>query len=363
MQMPQVYREQINIGGIATTEKGTFDSYYHDSPWHPSTGIVVDKAMTLEELKDFDILKWTVSKLEVPDPRNSKGSGYYGIYKDVAPENQSRKDLFGYVGKNYEPFQNSEVLEVAAKLAGNASNAYVSSMGALENGRCFASVYLPDHMIVVKGDRTHSYLNVIWGHGGTASIVIGYGGYRMECYNMVASNYQIIMDLAENGEDGARRFRHSLKVRDNIERFLKSADETIAGIKTLEARLNFLSEKEVNSEYLAETLNKVFALKARKGTDTLTKQAQALIEKITNIFETNANNLSAELKHKRYGLFQTLTNYFNHEANTRMSAEAIAESGAEDEMTARKMRREQNILLPSGTSYGKIQTALSILSR
>lgn len=357
-------RKDVGIGGISVMADGRFESVYHgDRPWHPSIGHFIPKdveAPTVEDIAKFGYLDWKVEKIQNVDPRNfDLKQPTYGMYKVVEAGKESHKDFLGSVGRIYTPVQNSTVLGLGQKLLEQYvkdGKAKIAAAGSLEGGAlCFVSFYMPEQDIVVKGDVTRLFLNMVWGHNGKIGVGFGVMTFRPECENMVLNAYAEAMRM--EGKDGlGRSLKHSAGIEEKLQTLANKLSTSLDVMKGLKEKFDFLGDREISgSAELATILTDVFELKSKSKKQELTEQAQTIIRNVSATFENNINNLSSELKYTRFGVYQSITHFLNHSSTVRATTKAKA-AGYDA-----NAQRQAALITPQGKAFKLANKAMNVL--
>ena len=127
--------------------------------------------------------------------------------------------VLGVVTSRYVDMQNSEMAEFADSLCGLDAAAQIETMGSLKGGQIvYALLRLPEVIRVHRGDETHTYVLVAWGHNGVKGITMTPTYVRVVCANTLS--------LAMGGFSHARgaRIAHFGDVRQKLEQAKRLLD-------------------------------------------------------------------------------------------------------------------------------------------
>jgi len=134
------------------------------------------------------------------------------------------KTVLGVVGKDYSPFQNSQLAELAYALRSSADgNAEVETAGSIRGGkRVYMTLRGESVQFGGKGDETVPYLFLANGHDGSLALKIIPTGVRVVCSNT--------FHLALGARRNFMSFRHTLNLNTRVEELaacVKSWQNTI----------------------------------------------------------------------------------------------------------------------------------------
>jgi len=148
-------------------------------------------------------LDWTVSHRPLfftgPDGQPSQWTEKVAVVRDDTGK------CLGAVSPDYETVQNSSLLSLIQPMV-EEGLLTIENMGHLHNGaRVFAQAKINEEFQVV-GESYSSYITILNGHVGNASVAIGPSAYRVICGNTFTMAYSGI------GE----KYRHSTGVNEKV---------------------------------------------------------------------------------------------------------------------------------------------------
>jgi len=148
-------------------------------------------------------LDWTVSHRPLfftgPDGQPSQWTEKVAVVRDDTGK------CLGAVSPGYETVQNSSLLSLIQPMV-EEGLLTIENMGHLHNGaRVFAQAKINEEFQVV-GESYNSYITILNGHVGNASVAIGPSAYRVICGNTFTMAYSGI------GE----KYRHSTGVNEKV---------------------------------------------------------------------------------------------------------------------------------------------------
>jgi len=148
-------------------------------------------------------LDWTVSHRPLFFADNNGKPSKWG--EKVAVVRDDTGKCLGAVSPGYETVQNSSLLSLIQPMV-EEGLLTIENMGHLHNGaRVFAQAKINEEFQVV-GESYSSYITILNGHVGNASVAIGPSAYRVICGNTFTMAYSGI------GE----KYRHSTGVNEKV---------------------------------------------------------------------------------------------------------------------------------------------------
>lgn len=193
--------------------------------WY-SLGTAVDGAVTAEEALRRGGLDFEV------ELRPAAFLGSDGVYR-VAEGRQAvvRKDTqawYGYVGRNYRPWQNAEAFAFADGLVDGGL--VFDAVGSYRSGtRVFLTAKLPETVQVLGEDPYDLYLFLVTSHDGTQAITAYVTPLRLGCTNM--------MRLTLRAAKTQWRIRHTSTADGRIQEAREALALTFKAEKALELEM------------------------------------------------------------------------------------------------------------------------------
>tara|TARA_Y100000593_G_scaffold64153_1_gene118477 strand:+ start:38 stop:1018 length:981 start_codon:yes stop_codon:yes gene_type:complete len=153
--------------------------YAGANPWHNSGTYVGDVGLEpIEAMRKAEI-DWTVSKREVVVPF---GDNLIPVQDYRAIVRDSDQSILGITGKDYQPFQNLSLAELARDLTGDGSMR-IHTAGSLNGGRQVWMLGKVGSTEVVPGDKVDQFLFFHNGHGGKNALRCIFTDIRVVCSN------------------------------------------------------------------------------------------------------------------------------------------------------------------------------------
>ncbi|MFA6290681.1 MAG: DUF932 domain-containing protein [Victivallales bacterium] len=168
-------------------ENGEASMFYcGKTPWH-GLGTKLDGPATYAEAIEAAKLDWNVVKLPLiaVDPVSRSLVDVKKNFAVVPADKIGKAEcpVFGIVGENYTPVQNSEAFSFFDSIVGEGRAIYHTA-GALGKGeRIWILAKLPEDIIVIGGDHVGKYLLLSNSHDGNNSVNIKFTPIRVVCQN------------------------------------------------------------------------------------------------------------------------------------------------------------------------------------
>ena len=175
------------MGHNIKIENGEASMFYSgDKPWH-GLGTKLDRPATSAEAIEAARLDWDVVKLPLiaVDPVSRNLVDVKKSFAVVPADKIGKPDcpVFGIVGENYTPVQNSEAFSFFDSIVGEGKAIYHTA-GALGKGeRIWILAKLPEDIIVTAEDHVGKYLLLSNSHDGNNSVSIKFTPIRVVCQN------------------------------------------------------------------------------------------------------------------------------------------------------------------------------------
>ena len=230
-----------------------------------------------------DDLSWSVSQRPLFFEGND-GKPVRWTERNAVVRDDDGKCL-GAVSPLYETVQNTELLNLVMPMV-EEGMLKIENMGYLNHGaRVFVQAKISQDF-QVKGEDYSSYITLLNGHTGNASVSIGVSAYRVICGNTFAMAYK------EIGE----KFRHKPGVNQKILETSAVVDYVNNAMETYSRQAEKLMATSCNLDTFKQVVSKVF----RKPAD----QVQQL-PVLTNLYYKGAGNIGETL----YDAFNAITDY------------------------------------------------------
>lgn len=256
------------------------------------TGVATTEDTTKELLAKFG-LDWTVSKQPLNLP-SGKSSGFFGIVRD------DKETTFATAKAGYEVFQNSELLDLVNRAAGNLGLS-VDRGGSFKGG---ALVFLQLNSGVAKNigennDSINKFISGINSHDGSTSLRWGTKADTISCKNSFWRAYRIL----EN------RMKHTISMRMRLEEMTKELDLAVQEEKNLYDTFYKFAEVPATKDNIIDT-NRIVL-----GFDIVGANKDSLTTYQINRLKDLSGAITSEMKQKGntlWGLFSGVTKYTTH---------------------------------------------------
>lgn len=175
------------MGHNIKIENGEASMFYcGKEPWH-GLGTKLERPATSAEAIEAAKLDWSVVKLPLiaVDPVSRNLVDVKKNFAVVPTDKIGKPDcpVFGIVGENYTPVQNSEAFSFFDSIVGEGKAIYHTA-GALGKGeRIWILAKLPEDIIVTAEDHVGKYLLLSNSHDGNNSVSIKFTPIRVVCQN------------------------------------------------------------------------------------------------------------------------------------------------------------------------------------
>lgn len=237
---------------------------YREPAWH-GLGIVLQDAPTPSEALELAGLDWTVSKRPLwyesvsaewrggRDLAEEEANfGVKSILQQSSRYSLVRDDIeleLGSAGRDYVPFQNSELAELVDALARDGVIPKVETGGSVKNGaRVFFTTHVGDYTLGAS-DAVKRYVLFSAGHDGVTGVNVIPTDVRVVCANTLG---------AAEGPGNGLRFRHDSTLAERI----KGAKSALAraGIEfdRMQARAARLASVKVDEDDVRDFFRNVY---------------------------------------------------------------------------------------------------------
>ena len=230
-----------------------------EKPWH-GLGIEMDPKAGAHEWMKSAQLDWDVIKIPTTvtlpngatlDVLGAKGTPYSTLVRDHGNSKFAQEDVFGPVGPEWEPVQNSEVFDFLHRFT-KSGKMTMETCGSLKGGtEIWALIKFADNFEIAKGDEMTGYLLFhschVWGKGN----VIKLTPVRVVCNNTLAMSLR----------DGNTSFRmpHTRAFDDEVQ---KSAIQALGlandQMDTFKAVAEVLSTTRAKDEDVQEFIASIY---------------------------------------------------------------------------------------------------------
>lgn len=307
------------------TNKLGFRHFFHGT----SKALIANKAFTVEQALAATGLDFHVSKTQLGafTPRDggkavfTKKEGLYVTSRDDSGA------ILGSVGKDFEPFQNRECLQLASDLL-DTGEANIKVMGDVKQGaKTFAVLELPSTGLRVAGLDTESmnvYLTLVNAHDGGQSVTGYIGVERAICNNMLS--------VGLKNAQASFKVRHTKNMRDKLDVMTgrEMLGISVAYVAEWETQMLALLEDKYSERRVESFLARLFPMPKSETTMKRNAQgewveiahrgvkvAEANREAVREIYygEDNLNNVRGTA----FGVYNALTEWTQHHVEGRVT--------------------------------------------
>lgn len=303
---------------ISINQAGQAECFVAGAPaWH-RLGVNVRKAQTWQDATKLAKLDWTISKVQLHNPRTNDLIPSHAIVRDDSSQ------WLATVGDDYVPIQNAQCFDFVDALIGTKKAHYISA-GALQGGKvvwCLAKI--DTKIEPVKGDLQDVYL-LFGEYRGTKAAFV------KVCYTRVVCQNTLSMAIGED-RGTTLRLRHTAGVTAKLEEAKKLISGVEIDAKLMEEKLKKLVAKKLDRESFGAIMTRLFP--------TLEKSSNAANQAavVATNFASNDAHAFPATDGTAYSLFQAYTQYVDHQKGG-------FRGGSTDE------RRAENAMFGAGAEY------------
>jgi len=223
----------------------------------------------------------------------------------------------GSVSPNYETVQNSDLLKLITPMV-DEGLLTIENMGYLNNGaRVFAQAKVNQEFNVI-GENYSSYITLLNGHVGNASVAIGPSATRVICGNTFAMAYA---DLSE-------KYRHQVGVNERVLSSTAVLDYVNGAMQKYSQYVDKLATTPCNSVQFRNALEEIY----QKGVGTM---RDSFVSQLNQLFYSGKGNEGRTY----YDAFNAVTEYAsNYSRKTVAGRFNYAQFGQGARINQRAMR-------------------------
>jgi len=294
--------DNIEQGTINGENVATFVTL-REPAWHELGTVLEEEVDTAGMLSAGHLDNWNVrvEAVEVPE-------GYYS-HKDqyrtvrTSPFDGLTKDILGYVGERYKPFQNEELFAFGDALLDGGR---WETGGSIKNGtKVFGSLALDRRTVLDSdgaADEVDNYLLVSTSHDGSAAIQASITPIRVVCANT--------LNIALAGAKQTFKIRHTQSMQGRVQAAREALALTDTYIDLWEEEMTTLLQTEITNIQFEELVSTIYAPKDTKAGITRYEKRHEVLwdiwtsDTITPVFGTAYgayNALNEELMWNRNG--------------------------------------------------------------
>jgi phage/plasmid-like protein (TIGR03299 family) len=279
--------------------------YAGQPPWHGLGTQLAEPATSAEAIKAAG-LDWKVRKVPL---FAIEGTGVVPVsqYFGIAPEDRWGKPdcpIFGIVGKDYHPLQNSEAFEFFDSIVGQKVAMYHTA-GALGKGEhVWILAKLSGMMEVTPSDVMEKYVLLSTGHDGRTCVKVILTPVRVVCQNTLS--------LALKSGDEIARAYHTPSIDRQLDSARKEVQALMKGFDAMQKAFQSMAKYTMTESKVNEYVNRVFPL-PKDLTDR--KAPEWILEDRANcvhLFHSGIGNDLPGVKETLWAAYNGVTEYVDH---------------------------------------------------
>ena len=287
--------------------------YVGKPPWHGLGTSLFQPATALEAIQAANLGCNVVKQplyMGDPDECLYPVDGKYAIVPADKWGN-TECPIFGIVGPEYTPLQNSKAFEFFDPIIGEGAAIYHTA-GALDDGqRIWILAKLPSYIEVANDDITDKYLLLSNSHDGNSSVQIKFTPIRVVCWNTLT------MALKHGS---TVRVPH----RRDVQRRLEEARTLLKIIDTryLEIEYTFkaMAKTRFNTPRLYEFLNRVFPDPSDPSDVRGRRRIEQMRTAAAELFEQGRGNQKPAVSGTLWAAYNGVTELIDHKASSDKAA-------------------------------------------
>ena len=273
------------------------------APWH-GLGESAPEDATIWSAFERANLTWSVEQVDLSYSASDLRTRRVDTH--LANTRSDTGALLGVVGRGYVPVQIPDMAAFIESLVGE-SGAVVESVGSIRSGRrVFASLTLPEHLVVGRNDHIKRHLVVVNGHDGAMSFRAFWTSIRIICGNA--------MTAALRDAVGGVSIRHTANVRERVEHARQVLGLAGRHFERFGEALDALAAIPVTDAEAAALYADLIPVPAQ-ATDLQRRRVQATRERLLRNFR---GGVGAELSGATaWGVYSGLTEFTSHQRPVR----------------------------------------------
>lgn len=258
---------------LATAANGSaMVAYRGETPWHKQGTKVADDCTGPEMLKasglDFEVQSVPVV---------AKGQQDISIPDMKATVRMDTNTVLGIVGKDYNIFQNSEMIEFFESLVQGKKIQYEVAGGLGDGGRVWVLARIPDLSYAIKGDEMVSYMAIRNSHDGSMNLCVHPTNTRIVCantYKAASSEFIERRKLYGKSIHAGYKIRHTKGMRGAVEQAINAYEKCLTDAEKTRQLYEILAEKPVTEKELRAYFVKMMETADRAETEEKEKASK-----------------------------------------------------------------------------------------
>lgn len=269
-------------------------------PWH-GLGKIVAEAPNITEAIKLAGLDWNVKMM----PLQTVEGAVPVQRRAIVRETDNR--VYGVVGKDYHPLQNSEAFDWFTPFL-DSGECTLQTAGSLRQGeKVWVLAKLNrDPMEIAPGDVVDKYLLLSNGHNGFTAATAASTPIRVVCANT--------LQMAMTSKDSKIiRASHFSNVKANLEKIREIINTANGNFEATAEQYRALAKRRVSSKDVADYVKIVF-FSQKDMTERRESRLVEMTNTITELFESGRGNDMAGVRGTAWALYNGVTEYLSYEA-------------------------------------------------
>lgn len=282
-------------------------------PWHGLGAVMPERNMTSREAMELAKLDWTIAKwpLYAHYPEASdvnaqlpiKVRNQWALVRNQwALVRTDTEKVFGVVGDNYRPTQNTEAFSFLDDMLMDPNGAYIETAGSLHGGAVvWIMVSLAD-TIVVADDKIKSYMLLTNRNDGRRAIELSQTNVRVVCANTLS--------FAETSQSKLMKIRHISGLVNSLDKARQMFDIANENNLAMSAVFNRMAEAAATPEAIAAVLKQLIPGNSLSDNEASKLRTQTFRDRIKYLSVNGKGN--AEYAGTWWGVYNGVTEWSDH---------------------------------------------------
>ena len=230
------------------------------------------------------------------------------LKNDVAIVREDTNKVLSVMGKDYQAYQNSELIELLERVA-KTTGMPVKRSGSFGEGEK-VYIQLKSNDLKLGNDRIEGYLTGINSFDGSTSLAFGPTNTTISCTNTFFAAFR----------DMSTKVRHSKSMVVKIDDICKGLDSLLIEEKKIFDKIVKMSESPYDVMLKEKITRQLFDIKPEFGLDSDDLSTQ-MKNKLSS-FEVDMNGELTEKGNNLWGLFSGVTKYTTHHLSDKDNTKA-----------------------------------------
>lgn len=290
------------------------------SPWH-NQGVVFQEEVSGQEMLKLAGIDYEVYSREIFTTIETDA---VLIPDQKAIVRKDTKTVLGVVGKDFEIYQNREIVDFFEGLA-QEKKIIFETAGALNKGETvWIQARIPDLQMCIKGDYINGYMAIRTGHIGNYTLSCFPTLTRILCQNtMKMANSEYKANTKKKGKNNIHTgfaIRHTRNMRQTVVQVQQAYAKVMKDFDNTKQLYEILAGKEVTQQELKAYFEKCMETKSEeKQAQALSKLAQARLDtKMDSLMKLwNSPTNQSGTKGTLFAAYNTVVEYVDFERGIR----------------------------------------------